>query len=260
MSLFGIGAGAVLGAVSNIFGAHMGAEAQEDAIDKQIAWQREQLQNKHQWEVEDLKKAGLNPILSSHGASSAASVSPGSLVNPLSGLASSAAELGKLKSEIAKNKADIANQTKSADAAVKNAESSMINAESNKALADANVVKLNQDVQNSIASTAADIKYKQDQTDAYNRLVDGQIANGAIMANAAASQADAAWHNAHTTSAKAAKEIENLDSQIKSRLGDIAKGGIVSEARRRNPEAYIYMDALKSALDVINPFSSIFSK
>lgn len=249
---------AAIGAVGSIFGAKMGADAAEDNMQAQIQWQREQLQNKHQWEVEDLKKAGLNPVLSAGGSSSAASVSPSAITNPLSGLASSAAELGKLKSEIKKNEADISNQTKSADAAMKNADSSMINAESNKMLSEVNATKLNQDIQNSVLSTAADVKYKQSQADAYNRLVDGQIANGAAMAAAAASQADAAWHNAHSNSARTVKEIENMDSQIKARLGEIAKGQITAEARRRNPDAYRLFDVLGAAKDVINPFSGLF--
>lgn len=38
------------------------------------AWrrQREAAQNAHQWEVEDLRKAGLNPILSAHGSGASA--------------------------------------------------------------------------------------------------------------------------------------------------------------------------------------------
>lgn len=250
--------GAAIGAIGGLFGAKMGANAAEDNLQKQIDWQKEQLQNKHQWEVEDLRKAGLNPILSSHGSSSAASVSPSAIVNPLSGLASSASQLGMLKSEIEKNKADIRNQSKTADAAQENAAASMLNARTNKDLAEANEFKINQDIQNSILATAADVKFKQQQADSYDRLVNGQIANGAAMASAAASQADAAWHNAHTSSAKAKKEMENLDSQIKARLGDIAKSDITAEARRRNPTAYVLFDVLSNLNSAVNPFSGLF--
>lgn len=37
----------------------------------QIAWERERAKNAHQWEVEDLENAGLNPILSAGGSGAA---------------------------------------------------------------------------------------------------------------------------------------------------------------------------------------------
>lgn len=49
-------------------------------LDQQQRWQRKMMQNAHQWEVQDLRDAGLNPILSaggspgSYSASSAGSV------------------------------------------------------------------------------------------------------------------------------------------------------------------------------------------
>ena len=72
--------GGVLGLAGDAFGAFMAQDAQNSAMAanaemqaRNIEWQREQLQNKHQWEVADLKKAGLNPILSANTGSSAVS-------------------------------------------------------------------------------------------------------------------------------------------------------------------------------------------
>lgn len=84
------------------------------------AWrrQRESMQNQHQWEVEDLKKAGLNPILSATGSSVSGGFSSpyvsGSLGQSASAMESSSsvkeqAETARelSKSEIEKQRAEI---------------------------------------------------------------------------------------------------------------------------------------------------------
>ena len=64
MSFLGDIAGAVIGAGSSIWGANQSNSAAFEMQANSINAQRESLQNRHQWEVEDLRKAGLNPILS----------------------------------------------------------------------------------------------------------------------------------------------------------------------------------------------------
>lgn len=78
-----------------------GLQAQNNAFQKEIA------QNAHQWEVEDLKKAGLNPVLSTGGTGASAggfggggTVAMQSGIGGLSDIMNSAAGLMKLSSEL----------------------------------------------------------------------------------------------------------------------------------------------------------------
>lgn len=73
MGWFSIGAAAL-----GLLGAKKSNKVNQSLNDAQLAFARENAQNAHQWEVEDLRKAGLNPILSAGG--SGASVSTPSLI------------------------------------------------------------------------------------------------------------------------------------------------------------------------------------
>lgn len=75
MSLFG----SILGAGLSIFGAKRQNDMAAQAAEKQMAFQREVMQNRYQWQVQDLRKAGLNPTLAtglSAGMASGASYQP----------------------------------------------------------------------------------------------------------------------------------------------------------------------------------------
>jgi len=65
-ALFGL-AGSAYGAYMDYKGVEAMNAANAQIAERQMAFQRESFQNRHQWEVEDLRKAGLNPILSAGG-------------------------------------------------------------------------------------------------------------------------------------------------------------------------------------------------
>ena len=58
--------GGLAGAGASAYGAYASAKAAKEATKMQIDWERERAKNAHQWEVEDLQNAGLNPILSAN--------------------------------------------------------------------------------------------------------------------------------------------------------------------------------------------------
>lgn len=63
MSLFGSAAGAIAGAVGSWIGGGMQNSANSAAAAQANAWNKENYQHRYQWAVEDMRKAGLNPIL-----------------------------------------------------------------------------------------------------------------------------------------------------------------------------------------------------
>lgn len=70
MSLFGSALGAITGVVGNLIGGSMQAHSASKQAELEARLQRENWEyaqkNAHQFEVEDLKNAGLNPILSAN--------------------------------------------------------------------------------------------------------------------------------------------------------------------------------------------------
>lgn len=63
---------ALVGGGTSLLGGLFGSKSNEKAAKKQMEFQLSAMQNAHQWEVADLRKAGLNPILSAGGKGAAA--------------------------------------------------------------------------------------------------------------------------------------------------------------------------------------------
>lgn len=205
MSLFGIGLDKVVDIGANILGGIFGKNSAESAADSQFQHQLELMErqnqynvenykHRHQWEVEDLRAAGLNPILSANSAANVASVSSGNaamadpassgekMTNLLKNLAFSALDIERKKVQNDEVKAG-AEQTK-ADAEFAKVESEtfrnvgegryffkqMEMADKNyalqKAYTEAQISKTNQDIINSISELAGKLKLMERQGEA----------------------------------------------------------------------------------------------
>lgn len=108
------------------------------AVSAYFSWkhQKEVMQNRHQWEVADMRKAGLNPILSATGGSGASGNAPTIVAPDLAGAMKSGAETETQHSE--KNLKDalekqtyVQNSALQADAGLKRAQSVAADSSSN---------------------------------------------------------------------------------------------------------------------------------
>lgn len=183
MSILGGIVGNIAGhAIGSIFGKH-NAKAQADI--QLDSWNYMQ-SNKHQLEVEDLRKAGLNPILSAGNGSavSAPSVSFGSSDNGLGQttaqsitaakqlkIAQTEADSNRINAEAAKSQADTAKILAESQAALYSTQQGYYNAMSGKAFAEAS--KVRQDIANSIIELQQNIK----ESNARINLYDSQSFN-----------------------------------------------------------------------------------
>lgn len=82
--------GGLAGNAMSFMGQKSANKTNRQLMERQLAWERERAQNAHQWEVQDLRKAGLNPILSANNGAMTGSVSAPTMQNPAAGFGADA--------------------------------------------------------------------------------------------------------------------------------------------------------------------------
>ena len=109
--LGGISGGGLLSAGATLLGGVMQNKASAKAASVANDFTTEQLQNRHQWEVQDLLAAGLNPILSAGGTPSIGGSAVADVPsNPLGDASSKILQAKALQAQIANTEADTANK------------------------------------------------------------------------------------------------------------------------------------------------------
>lgn len=276
MSFLGSALGGALSVVGSLVGARMQNSASERFQQTSINASRESMLNRHQWEVEDLKKAGLNPILSATNsaggtinasAPSAAQLDFGKMLNSIanSALAKKEMDLAQFKADTdrIKSEADMlrakqdeaktqsaidlasaqsVNQLEQSRLAVKSTEMLDKNYALQKAYTDAQVSELQQRIINSVMEVKAKVQYYHDSGQAALR-------QASAAEQAAASQAIIA-------------EVARQNGISQRLLNDVLAGKAdaeTKEALQRTENAYTQNEFNKFQLEkerIHNPYAS----
>lgn len=235
MSLFGIGAPAVANIVagigSELLGGFMSRSSASEAAEQQFENQKalmelqnqynvENYKHRHQWEVADLRAAGLNPILSANSGSSVAAASGGTAGMPqathqydfskaINALANSAlvkkqtelaeydaetkritadADYLRAKNDEARTPSAIAQQDSTARLMVKQTEMLDKNYELQKLYNDANIREIDQRIINSVMEVEAKVQYYKESGQAALMSASAQQASAAAAMRSAEAQ------------------------------------------------------------------------
>lgn len=151
-----------IGAVGNIWSANQANSAAFEMQANSIAAQKEAMQNKHQWEVEDLKKAGLNPILSANSAA-------GGISGATANITAADVAGGLLKG------ANSAQSRKATELMEKELQVRQTNASANVTSAEAKKLEAENDIQktaNDTARTNSSVSLMSAQTSYTNKMLD----------------------------------------------------------------------------------------
>jgi hypothetical protein len=76
----------LIGSALGFAGDRLAASDARSSAENANAFTEKQMKSRHQWEVEDLRKAGLNPVLSAGGTPSMGSSAMAPVINPTNGI------------------------------------------------------------------------------------------------------------------------------------------------------------------------------
>ena len=190
MSFLGdIAGAAAIGAVSSIYGSNQANSAAFQMQANSLAAQKESMQNRHQWEVEDLRKAGLNPILSAiNSAGGVVSGATGNTTGPdIAGALNKIANSALMRKQTELLEKDLQVKQDNAKANLTNADANQINAQAKMIEAHNDQIKTNSAVEYNNANISYlgamtnYTKQKQENETAMNKMqikeIDQRIIN-----------------------------------------------------------------------------------
>lgn len=227
MGFFGDIGGAAIGMVGGLLGNASSASEAEKSRSLSV----EAAKNAHQWEVADLKKAGLNPILSANSGASLSSLPSAGQANPFQGAGdtlNSANKINNIDKKIAESTIDLQKQS-----------------------------ALNQEEQAGAATAQKHLSETSELLTAENR--DNAREQRQVIRNTAdlvAAQAQREQAGAVLNSAQALESMsrKNLtDKQSKLTDYDIGAREYGKEVERYTEPANKVIDTGANALDAINP-------
>ncbi|QCS36614.1 minor capsid protein [Capybara microvirus Cap3_SP_535] len=208
------------GIAGDFLGGVLGSSTGKSNADYQVELQKDLVkyinENKHQWEVSDLKAAGLNPILSANSsgfgsATAAGVINANGTEGQLSSSLSSAQKIARMQNDtqIAINERNAGINEKNVDNEIHNRN---LNTGASVAYYNEMIKKLETDRLNSVAITSADIDYKRNMAAAAQSSAAAahRQADNVSFINAAL----AGKHKADTDYTKSKTFMQDLNNRV----------------------------------------------